>query len=102
MSEKPFHTIDEVGPLRGKRVIVRAGLNVPLADGIVRDDFRIKEASQTIAYLKEHGARVVVLAHIGRDANETLRPVSESLQQFVPHRWASELLSAEMADAVSA
>ena len=98
----PFHTIDETGPLAGMRVIVRAGLNVPLVNGVVRDDFRIKEASQTIAYLKERGARVVVLAHIGREPGETLRPVSESLQQFVLHRWAGSLRGAETASAVSA
>src|SRR3990167_10406750 len=98
MPDNPFHTIDEVGLLRGKRVIVRAGLNVPLADGVVRDDFRIKEASKTIQFLQKEGARVVVLAHIGRGAGDkemrhgvstngnvgagTLLPVYESMRQF--------------------
>jgi len=102
MPDNPFHTIDEVWPLRGKRVIVRAGLNVPLADGVVRDDFRIKEASKTIQFLQKEGVRVVVLAYIGRDPNETLKPVYESMKRFLPISWAGGLVDEKAAAAVSA
>jgi phosphoglycerate kinase len=98
---RPFHTIDEVSALRGKRVIVRASLNVPLDGGMVRDNFRIKEACETILYLQEQGARVVVLAHIGRAENETLKPVYDAMQTFLPALWAGGLIGAEVTSAIS-
>jgi phosphoglycerate kinase len=61
--------------LRGKYVLLRAGVNVPLVNGKVADGFRIKKALQTIRYLKKAGARVIIIAHIGRDSKETLLPV---------------------------
>jgi phosphoglycerate kinase len=61
--------------LRGKYVLVRAGVNVPLVNGKVADGFRVKKALQTIRYLKKVGARVIVIAHIGRDSKESLLPV---------------------------
>ncbi len=98
---KPFHSIDEVSDLRGACVVVRASLNVPLVDGVVRDNFRIKEACKTILYLKEKGARVIVLAHIGRKQTETLKPVYDSMQQFMSIIWAGGLLGEKVTDAVS-
>ena len=62
--------------LRGKYVLVRAGVNVPLIHGKVADGFRIKKALQTIRFLKKAGARVIVIAHIGRDPKESLLPVA--------------------------
>jgi phosphoglycerate kinase len=62
--------------LRGKYVLVRAGVNVPLVNGKVADGFRVKKALQTIRYLKKVGARVIVIAHIGRDSKESLLPVA--------------------------
>lgn len=61
--------------LRGKYVLVRAGVNVPLVNGKVADGFRIKKALQTIHFLKKAGARVIVIAHIGRNPKESLLPV---------------------------
>jgi phosphoglycerate kinase len=67
----------------GKRVILRAGLNVPVSDGRIVDDFRLSRAAQTIGYLAGQGARVIVLAHIGR-SGESLRPVMEALGAHLP------------------
>lgn len=70
--------------LRGKRVIVRAGFDVPLAQGAVVGDFRLERAIPTLAYLRECGARVIVIAHIGREVTESLEPVARALRDRIP------------------
>jgi phosphoglycerate kinase len=61
-----FKTLDDLGDVTGKRVLVREDLNVPMADGAVTDDTRLRAAVQTVAELADKGAKVIVLAHFGR------------------------------------
>jgi len=61
-----FRTLDDLNDIRGKRVLVREDLNVPMADGSVTDDTRLRAAVPTIAELSDKGAIVLVLAHFGR------------------------------------
>jgi len=61
-----FKTLDDMGDLAGKRVLVREDLNVPMADGQVTDDTRLRAAAPTILELADRGAKVLVLAHFGR------------------------------------
>jgi phosphoglycerate kinase len=61
-----FKTLDDMGEIAGKRVLVREDLNVPMADGAVTDDTRLRAAVQTVAELSDRGAKVIVLAHFGR------------------------------------
>ncbi|UQN30839.1 phosphoglycerate kinase [Brachybacterium kimchii] len=86
-------TIASLGDLRGKRVIVRADLNVPLDGTTITDDGRIRAALPTISTLTDAGARVVVISHLGRpkgapEEKYSLRPVVGRL---------SELLGADVA-----
>ena len=81
---KPYRTLDEIGDVRGVRVLVREDLNVPMADGRVTDDSRLRAAMPTLAELSDKGARVVVLAHFGRpkgkpDPAMSLQPVADAL-----------------------
>jgi phosphoglycerate kinase len=61
-----FFTLDDLGDVRGKRVLVREDLNVPMADGKVTDDTRLRAAVPTVAELADKGAIVLILAHFGR------------------------------------
>ena len=63
---KPFKTLDDMGDVRGKRVLVREDLNVPMAEGHVTDDTRLRATIATVGELADKGAIVLVLAHFGR------------------------------------
>ncbi len=65
-------------------VMVRAALNVPLVDGVVENDFRLRRALPTLQFLLEHNARVVIIGHIGEAGTETLRPVYEAMKKYIP------------------
>jgi phosphoglycerate kinase len=81
-------TIDDLGDLRGKRVLVRSDLNVPLDGGTITDDGRIRASLPTIRALADQGARVVIVAHLGRpkgqpDPKYSLAPVASRLGELL-------------------
>ncbi|MEV0890492.1 phosphoglycerate kinase [Promicromonospora sp. NPDC050262] len=81
-------TIDSLGDLRGKRVLVRSDFNVPLDGTKITDDGRIRAALPTLTRLTDAGARVVVLAHLGRpkgtpDPQYSLAPVAARLGELL-------------------
>ncbi|HXC26996.1 MAG TPA: phosphoglycerate kinase, partial [Stellaceae bacterium] len=84
-----FHTIDDLD-VAGKRVLLRADLNVPVKDGKVTDATRIERLAPTIEALIGKGAKVVVMSHFGRpkgrDPSQSLRPLVEPLSQAIGGR----------------
>jgi phosphoglycerate kinase len=77
-----FRTLDDVD-LRGKRVLLRVDLNVPMADGEVGDPTRIERMAPTVAEIAAKGGKVILLSHFGRpkgrNAKDSLRPVAAAL-----------------------
>ncbi|PIR85589.1 phosphoglycerate kinase [Candidatus Kaiserbacteria bacterium CG10_big_fil_rev_8_21_14_0_10_44_10] len=87
-------SIKYIKDLKGKRVLLRASLNAPVENGKVTETFRLEQAVESIEFLKNAGARVVVIAHIGREKDESLEPVSEALSLLTPIKWGGELSQA--------
>ncbi len=100
-----FRCIDELSEneVRGKRILVRAGFDLPLDEkGDVSDFFRVRRSAETLHYLSERGARVIVLSHIGRDPSETNEPVSRALARELSHHYVRDLTGALAHEAVKA
>ena len=81
--------LDDLGDVRGKRVLVRTDFNVPMSDGEISDDFRIRAALPTINWLTERGATVVCASHLGRpkgrpEPKYSMAPVRERLAELAP------------------
>src|SRR3954466_11107268 len=75
-----FKTLDDLPEdLTGKRVLVRVDLNVPMQDGAVSDDTRLRAAVQTIAELSDRGATVLLLSHFGRPKGQKRPDMSTAL-----------------------
>ena len=77
-----FKTLDDLGDVRGRTVLVREDLNVPMADGRVTDDTRLRATMPTLLELADRGAKVLVLAHFGRPKGAP--DDKYSLRQVVP------------------
>ena len=74
-----FRTLDDLGDVNGKVALVRVDLNLPMQDGTVTDETRIRAAAPTILELAEKGAKVLLLAHFGRPKGERVSTQSLSM-----------------------
>lgn len=79
-----IQTIEDLSDVKGKRVLVRLDLNVPMSGGTIRDAFRIDAALPSVKLLREKGAKVIIASHIGKDASGTLHPVADYLAKHFP------------------
>lgn len=102
--KRTLESLDK-GSLEGRRALVRVDFNCPIKDGVVTDDTRIRAALPTIKYLRDRGARLVLLSHLGRpkkgpDPKYSMRPVVRALEKllgapvtFLPHPTAPEAVT---------
>jgi phosphoglycerate kinase len=102
-----LRSLDNAGDLAGKRVILRCDLNVPIKDGVITDDGRIRASIPTIKRLVAAGARVAVCSHLGRpegapEAKYSLEPVSVRLEELLgqPVAFAADTVGAQASAAV--
>ena len=103
-----FRTLNDLD-VRGKRVLVREDLNVPMKDGAVADYTRIDAALATLRWLHEHGARTIIVSHLGRpdgtaNPKYSLRPVAAALSQRLemPVAFADDCIGKPAQNAVAA
>lgn len=103
-----FRTLDQAD-VKGKRVLLRVDVNVPMEDGKVTDTTRIERAAETITELADKGAKVILLAHFGRpkkgpEAKFSLKPVAEAIADVIkrPVAFASDCVGPEAEKAVAA
>ena len=107
-----YKTLDDLitaGPLKGRRVLVRADLNVPMSEGRITDGTRLERVAPTLKELAGHGAKVIVLSHFARPkgkrvAEMSLKPVADAMHEWVdqPVGFANDCIGGEAAGAVSA
>ena len=105
----PLRTLSSLCDVAGKHVIVRADLNVPLKDGVITDDGRVRASLPTLRWLIERGARVIVISHLGRpdgqvNAKYSLAPVAARLGELLarPVSFSSETVGPIAQQAVAA
>ncbi|MCA0345688.1 MAG: phosphoglycerate kinase [Actinobacteria bacterium] len=104
-----MRTLESLGDLRSQTVVVRCDLNVPLKEGVITDDGRIRASLTTIRELREAGARVVLISHLGRPNGEpetkySLQPVAVRMAELLgsPVGFVPETVGAAATAAVAA
>ena len=99
MNKKTLRDVD----LKGKRVVMRVDFNVPIKEGVIKDDTRIKGALASIKYVLENGGSLVLMSHLGRPAEKgdeadfSLKPVAEYLSKMLgkPVAFAADCANAD-------
>jgi len=104
---KPFRTLDDVD-VKGKRVLLRVDLNVPMENGRVTDATRLERVAPTITEISDKGGKVILLAHFGRpkgrDPKDSLKPVAAALAAVIkkPVAFADDCVGEVAAKAIGA
>jgi phosphoglycerate kinase len=103
-----LRTISSLGQLESKRVLVRCDLNVPIENGVISDDGRIRASLPNIKYLIDQGAKVIICSHLGRPDGDrvekySLRPVAKRLSELLgqPVTFSEDCVGNEAKDQVS-
>lgn len=99
-------SIKEIKNIKGKKVLVRVDFNVPILNGKVSDDFRIKKALPTILFLQKKGAKVILISHLSKGSSasgaggESLLPVSVVLNKYVKAKFVRDIFGEDACEAI--
>lgn len=94
-------SITQAPDVRGLTVLLRTSLNVPVANGEVVNPFRLARALETITYLRFHGAKVVLISHIGDGPEASLTPVYNHLKKTIPLTFVEDIVGEHARKAVA-
>jgi phosphoglycerate kinase len=92
-----MRSVRDIPQLENIPVLVRASLNVPVENGRITNDYRLRRMLPTLLYLQKKHARVILISHIGEAGTETLRPVAEALGTLIPDVSFSDAIVGEPA-----
>ncbi|MES2213967.1 MAG: phosphoglycerate kinase [Patescibacteria group bacterium] len=96
-----FKTLFEAQDLRGKRALVRVDWNVPLENGQVREDYRIRQSLQTIEHLSKAGAKVILISHLESKETESLEAVYNHANSLLDLSFSHETIGEEVKKTIS-
>ncbi|GMQ95073.1 MAG: hypothetical protein BMS9Abin13_183 [Patescibacteria group bacterium] len=96
-----LRSIKEAGKLRGKRVLLRLGLNAAIKNGKVMGGFRLQKVIPTIVFLKKKGAKVIIMGHIGRERTQSLKPVADYVSKMTKIRFVPDLHDKNLPDIIA-
>lgn len=96
-----MRNITEIKDLKNKTVLVRVDFNVPIQNGKVEDDFRIKKALPTIKFLQKKGAKIILVSHLS-NGGETLAPIYKVLNKFTKTTFIPEITGPKVSEMVRA
>ena len=86
-----MRSIKELKNIRGKTILVRVDFNLPIKNGKVEDNFRIRKVLLTINFLKGKGAKLVLVSHLGKGM-ESLAPVAKAVKKFVKVKFVPQVI----------
>lgn len=91
MPKHKLPCLTDIKDLVGTKVLLRSSLNVPVENGEILNQFRLLRGLATVNYLRENGARVILVGHIGREKHETLEPVYKELHTSLDLRFTGDV-----------
>ena len=94
-------TLKDIGELKGKKVLIRVDFNVPIENGKVVDPYRIEKSLPTINFLREKGARLLLISHLDEKSGETLRPVAEYIEKYFPVKFSDDFFGEQSLNAIT-
>ena len=78
-----MRSVKQIKNLKDKKVLMRVDFNVPIKNGEILDDFKIRKALPTIKFLQRKGAEVILISHLGKDGTESIKPVADCLKKYI-------------------
>ncbi len=93
--------LNKKGKLKGKKILLRLSLNVPIDGGKVINDFKLKKILYTIEFLRNEGAKILILGYAGRKETDTLKPVGDYFKQFFSFKFINDVLAKENSEIIS-